>query len=62
MTRICLSILRQAVEPLTSRDIALELLVERTMDKSDQRFLRLMRARVATALRLQRDKGVVRSN
>jgi hypothetical protein len=29
MTRIVLSILRQAAEPLTSRDIALELLVER---------------------------------
>lgn len=61
MTRICLSILRQASEPLTSRDIALELLVERAMDKNDQRLLRLMRARVATALRLQRDKGLVRS-
>src|ERR1700712_596682 len=35
MTRIVLSILRQAAEPLTSRDIALELLVERAMDKGD---------------------------
>jgi hypothetical protein len=61
MTRICLSILRQATEPLTSRDIALELLIARAMDKSDQRLLRVMRSRVATALRLQRDKGVVRS-
>jgi hypothetical protein len=29
MTRIVLSILRQASEPLTTRDIALELLIER---------------------------------
>jgi hypothetical protein len=29
MSRICLSILRQAAEPLTTRDIALQLLVER---------------------------------
>ncbi len=29
MTRIVLSILRQAAEPLTTRDIALQLLVER---------------------------------
>jgi hypothetical protein len=35
MTRLVLSILRQASEPLTSRDIALELLIQRAMDKSD---------------------------
>jgi hypothetical protein len=61
MTRICLSILRQAAEPLTSRDIALELLIERALDKNDQRLLRLMTKRVAVALRGQRDKNVVRS-
>jgi hypothetical protein len=61
MTRICLSILRQASEPLTSRDIAYQLLTERALNRDDQRLLRLMRSRVATALRLQRDKGVVRS-
>src|SRR6266852_7525412 len=59
MSRIILSILRQAVEPLTSRDIALELLVERALDKNDQRLLRLMTKRVAVALREQRHKGVV---
>lgn len=61
MTRIVLSILRQASEPLTTRDIALQLLVERALDKSDQRLLRLMTKRVGVALRLQRDKGAVRS-
>jgi hypothetical protein len=61
MSRIILSILRQASEPLTSRDIALELLVERALDKSDQRLLRLMTKRVGVALRGQRDKSVVRS-
>ena len=35
MTRIILSILRQAAEPLTTRDIALQLLVERALDKND---------------------------
>ena len=39
MTRIILSILRQAAEPLTTRDIALQLLVERALDKNDQRLL-----------------------
>src|SRR4051812_24569854 len=42
MSRIILSILRQATEPLTSRDIALELLVERALDKNDKRLLRLI--------------------
>lgn len=60
MTRIVLSILRQAAEPLTSRDIALELLVERALDKNDQRLLRLMTKRVGVALREQKHKGVVR--
>ncbi len=57
MTRIILSILRQAAEPLTTRDIALQLLVERALDKSDQQLLRLMTKRVGVALRLQRHKG-----
>ena len=61
MTRIVLSILRQAAEPLTTRDIALQLLVERALDSSDQRLLRLMSKRVGVALRGQRDKSVVRS-
>jgi hypothetical protein len=59
MTRIVLSILRQAAEPLTSRDIALELSVERALDKNDQRLLRLMTKRVGVALREQKHKGVV---
>jgi hypothetical protein len=62
MSRIILSILRQASEPLTTRDIALQLLVERALDKSDQRLLRLMTKRVGVALRGQKENGVVRSD
>jgi hypothetical protein len=62
MSRIILSVLRQASEPLTTRDIALQLLVERALDKSDQRLLRLMKKRVGVALRGQRQNGVVRCN
>jgi hypothetical protein len=40
--QIGLSALPQASEPLTTRDIALQLLVERALDKSDQRVLRLV--------------------
>lgn len=61
MSRIVLSTLRQAAEPLTTRDIALELLVARALDKNDQRLLRLMSKRVGVALRGQRDRGTVRS-
>ncbi len=61
MTRIILSILRQAAEPLTTRDIALQLFVERALDKNDQKLLRLMTKRVGVALRGQRDKSRVRS-
>lgn len=62
MTRIVLSILRQAAEPLTTRDIALELLVERALDRNDKRLLRLMTKPVGVALRGQRDKNAVRSD
>ena len=61
MSRIVLSILRQAAEPMTSRDIALELLVARALDKSDQKLFRLMVKRVGVALRVQRENGAVRS-
>ena len=60
MTRIILSVLRQASEPLTTRDIAVQMLIERALDRNDQRLLRLMTKRVGVALRLQRDNGVVR--
>jgi hypothetical protein len=60
MSRVILSTLRQASEPLTSRDIALQLLIEGALDKSDLRLLRLMTKRVGVALRIQRDNGAVR--
>src|SRR3954468_22952885 len=59
MSRIILSVLRQAAEPLTTRDIALQLLIERALDKSDQRLLRLMTKRVGVALQGQRENGLV---
>lgn len=61
MTKSVLSILRQAVEPMTTRDIALEMLVTRALNTQDQRLLALMVKRVGVALRLQRNNGVVRS-
>ncbi len=63
MTRICLGILRHAAEPLTSRDVALQLLTERGLNRDDQRLVRLMTKRVGVALRRQKQKdGGVWSN
>ena len=62
MTKAVLSILRQAMEPMTTRDIALEMLVTRALDKDDQKLLALMTKRVGVALRLQRLNAVVRSS
>lgn len=59
MSRMVLSILRMATEPMTSRDIALEMLISRALDKRDQKLLRLMTKRVGVALRTQRENGVV---
>ena len=48
----------RAVPPPTTRDIALQLLVERALGKRDQKLLRLMTKRVGAPLRLQREKNV----
>jgi hypothetical protein len=61
MSRVVLSILRLAAEPMTTRDIALEMLVARAMDKDDQKLFKLMVKRVGVALRTQRENGAVRS-
>jgi hypothetical protein len=61
MTRAVLSILRQAVEPTTSRDIAMEMLITRALNKDDQKLLALMVKRVGVELRLQRINGTMRS-
>jgi hypothetical protein len=62
MKRRILAILRRANgEKLTSRDVAMRLMHEKELDVTDQRLVRLMRKRVATALRGQRDAGAVAS-
>lgn len=61
MTRLILGILRKATEPLTSQDIALQLVIERALDRDDPKLQRLMTKRVGVALRGQRDKGVAAS-
>ena len=61
MSRVCLDIFRKAAEPMTTREIAFQLLIERALDNNDLRLLRLMTKRVGVALRDQRDHGTVQS-
>lgn len=61
MSRLILTILRKAAEPMTARDLAHQMLAERAMDKDDPKLLRLMTKRIGVALRHQRDNGVVQS-
>ncbi len=61
MSRVILGIMRQATEPLTTRDIALQLLTERALDKNDKALVRLMTKRVAVSLRGYRESGHIRS-
>ena len=61
MTRVILDILRQASEPITSRDIATQLVAERALEPTDK-LMRLMTKRVGVALRGQRDNGAVKSD
>lgn len=57
MSRLVLSILRTSREPLTTREIAAQMLLERAMDAEDRKLLRLMVKRVGVALRHQREVG-----
>lgn len=56
MSRLVLNILRQAREPLTTKEIAAQMVLERALDVNDQKLLNSMVRRVGSALRHQRDK------
>jgi hypothetical protein len=56
MSRMILSILRTAKEPMTSREIAAKMIFERGL-ATDMKMLKLMSRRVGSSLRDMRDKG-----
>ncbi len=60
MTRMVLSILRTARAPMTTREIAERMVVERGLQASTE-ALNSMARRVACALRRQRELGLARS-
>lgn len=57
MTRLILGVLRKATEPLTSADIAAQLVVERAPDQGDVKLQRPMTSRQITELWV-RDRGL----
>lgn len=61
MTRLILNVLRQASQPYTTRDIAVQIMSERALDQDDLRLVRLMGKRCGVALRGLRDKGTVKA-
>lgn len=57
MTRLILGIMRKAAEPLTSSDVAVQLIAERALEPTEK-LQRLMTKRVGVALRGLRDRGI----
>ena len=61
MSKAVLNIMRKATEPMTTRDVAFEVMSMRAVDTNDTKLLRLMTKRVGVALRHQQNNGVTRS-
>jgi hypothetical protein len=61
VTRIVFKALREAKEPLTSRDIALRLMKERGLNPDDRELSVIMVRRICACLRVQKQKGLVRN-
>jgi hypothetical protein len=61
MTRLILGILRKAAEPMSARDVAMQLMLERALDTTSDKLVRLMAKRCGVALRGMRDRGIARS-
>lgn len=60
VTRLVFKMLRSASGPVTSRDIAKALMLERGLDPEDRQLSVVMVKRVGACLRVQRIKGFVR--
>jgi hypothetical protein len=61
MSRVVLGMLRQASEPMTTRDVALAIMKHRRLNATDEKMVRKMTKRAGVALRAQRNNGFVRS-
>jgi hypothetical protein len=61
VTRVVFKALREAKEPITSRDIALRLMTERGLNPDDRELSIIMVKRVCACLRVQKKKGLTRN-
>lgn len=61
VTRIVFKTLRDATAPVTSRDIATVLMKERGLNPDDRELSVIMVKRVCACLRVQRQKGLIRT-
>lgn len=59
LTRAILDVLRDATEPMATRDIAREIIAVNEQDARDRRLLTEVTRRVSKALRVQRQRGSV---
>jgi hypothetical protein len=60
LVRVVLSLLREAPGPLTTKDIARHVMVERGMNTADDALLKVMTRRTGASLRHYRERGSVR--
>jgi len=61
VSRTVLGMLRQASEPMTTRDIALAIMKRRGLNTADDKMVRKMTKRAGVALRAQRNNGLISS-
>lgn len=61
LTRTILDVLRDATEPMATRDIAREIITVNEQDARDRRLLTEVTRRVSKALRIQKQHGRVQS-
>jgi hypothetical protein len=61
LVRIILSLLREAPGPLTTKEVALHLMVERGQNAADAAMVTVMTRRAGALLRHYRERGSVRS-
>lgn len=61
LVRVILSLLREASGPLTTKEVALHIMVERGQNTADDAMVKVMTRRAGALLRHYRERGSVRS-
>lgn len=61
VARIVLSVLRQARKPVTTKDLALQMMADRGLNTADARTVKMMVKRVGACLRNYKQRGTVQA-